>query len=821
MLYSIAALFGFAAEGIRRNKPNFVTITYTGRVCAASCDSAARVTATGAGAKRSQWIRPYGCSQITANPLVISESTFAEPGSNPPERTHFKPTPSAPHGFGAPSALPPLATSWGKMNLHPWSSSSVSRRSPKQSQLLTAVLSGLLALLLPRSAPAIIFNSTSDPTYNTTAPTGALSNSGWQYEFQWGSFLGTPIDAHHFLLAAHIGQVNPGTNFSFNGTTYTTVTFSDGSAYKDFGDLRLVQVDQPFYSYAPLYDATTDGSEVGRNVVTIGRGTQRGDPVVVNSVTKGWTWGTPDSIQRWGENQVTTTSNDPNAGPQLAFAFDASGTGNVGANEATLSTGDSSGGVFINVNGQWKLAAVNHGVTGPYGFTSTDAPFNAALTDTGGLYNRSNPNNPVFITDTPTDKPSFWLADRISPSLVAIKSYLSLPPTWNVDAGGTWSTSGNWINGGVPDGIGAEADFRYAITAPKPIMLDSNRTLGAITFDSPNGYTIAGSNTLTLDNAGAGASINVASGPHIIATPLVIHDDTTFNIIPPGAGLTLSGQMTASSRNLTKTGHGVLQFRNIRAGGLSINAGRVSVLSDGTDAGVSKVGALAIAPGALLDISNNKLIAGGNNPGTWNGSSYTGIAGLVASARNGGAWNGTTGIISSAITPGERLHGIGVAPASDLFHLTGTQTADWNGQIVTASDTLVMYTYAGDANLDGKINIDDYGRIDSNVGRSGSVFGWSSGDFNFDGKINIDDYGIIDANIGAQSQPLASAASMLALASSGPVTAVPEPATLLPLAIMALGLLAPRHRRPSFAGKKTSKGSRLQIDPREPITNPS
>ena len=48
-----------------------------------------------------------------------------------------------------------------------------------------------------------------------------------------------------------------------------------------------------------------------------------------------------------------------------------------------------------------------------------------------------------------------------------------------------------------------------------------------------------------------------------------------------------------------------------------------------------------------------------------------------------------------------------------------------------------MYTYGGDATLDGKINVDDYGRIDGNVGSSGSIFGWYNGDFNYDGKIRL------------------------------------------------------------------------------------
>ena len=106
-------------------------------------------------------------------------------------------------------------------------------------------------------------------------------------------------------------------------------------------------------------------------------------------------------------------------------------------------------------------------------------------------------------------------------------------------------------------------------------------------------------------------------------------------------------------------------------------------------------------------------------------------------------------------------------------------TAVWAGQTITGTDTLVMYTYGGDANLDGKINVDDYGKIDFNVPLG--VAGWANGDFNYDGKINVDDYGIIDFNVGIQGPPFSSESSASS-ASSANLTAVPEPgfiATLL------------------------------------------
>jgi hypothetical protein len=132
--------------------------------------------------------------------------------------------------------------------------------------------------------------------------------------------------------------------------------------------------------------------------------------------------------------------------------------------------------------------------------------------------------------------------------------------------------------------------------------------------------------------------------------------------------------------------------------------------------------------------------------GVWTGGAYNGITGLIQTGRNGGGWDGSTGIITSLAGAAD-LTTLAVAEASQVLNLSGTQTALWNGQTVDATAVLVKFTWGGDANLDGKINVDDYGGIDFNVGSSGSIFGWFNGDFNFDGKINVDDYGIIDFNV--------------------------------------------------------------------------
>src|SRR5205823_3380694 len=156
---------------------------------------------------------------------------------------------------------------------------------------------------------------TGDPNKNTTAPTDALANSGWQYEFNFRGFLGTPVAPHYFLSAAHLDGSNPpslANTFTYNNVTYNTVAFSDGAHAKDFGDLRLYKVDNTFDSYASLY-SPTDGLEFdnsivtgdkGKSVVVIGRGRQRGSDITVGGNLKGWNWGLYDQVQRWGQNKV-------------------------------------------------------------------------------------------------------------------------------------------------------------------------------------------------------------------------------------------------------------------------------------------------------------------------------------------------------------------------------------------------------------------------------------------------------------------------------------------------------------------------------------
>ncbi|MBV9008399.1 MAG: hypothetical protein JO354_04420 [Verrucomicrobia bacterium] len=273
-------------------------------------------------------------------------------------------------------------------------------------------LAAFVLCFVARTANAVILYGTDDPTVNTSAPSGALAGSGWQFEGSFGGFLGTPIAANYFVTAKHIGG-SVGQTFTFNGANYTTTAvFPDPSS-----DVQVWQISGTFPAFAPLYSAGA-GSEVNLGLVVFGRGTQRGSPVLVGSDAHlgGWLWGTGDGVQRWGTNVVSSIANDPTYGSLLRATFDA----NVSPNEAHLSVGDSGGGVFIfnSSANQWQLAGINLAVDGPFSTSASGAnPFDAAMFDTTGLFAQDDSGNWVAAPN-----PSAFYATEIAAHTPFIES---------------------------------------------------------------------------------------------------------------------------------------------------------------------------------------------------------------------------------------------------------------------------------------------------------------------------------------------------------------------------------------------------------------
>ncbi|MCX6894931.1 MAG: hypothetical protein NTZ16_05400 [Verrucomicrobia bacterium] len=283
-------------------------------------------------------------------------------------------------------------------------------------QKTAAIIFSLLLAAAP--ARAIILASTGDPACNTTAPAGTLTNSGWQYEGRWNGFLGTLIAPTFFLAARHVGG-STGQVFVLNGFNYHTVAYADSPD----SDLRVWQVAETFPVYTPLFTGT---NEVGQHCVVFGRGTQRGEPVVINGQTNGWKWGASDGVQRWGENDIASIENDPTYGGLFRCTFDRSAPT---TNECHLSSGDSSGAMFIQDGATWKLAGINLGVDGPFSADSSGSnAFQAAMLDLRGFYASDGTNWILIPTNSPTEEPSSFYCTRVSTQLGWLNSVIHFQP---------------------------------------------------------------------------------------------------------------------------------------------------------------------------------------------------------------------------------------------------------------------------------------------------------------------------------------------------------------------------------------------------------
>ena len=279
-------------------------------------------------------------------------------------------------------------------------------------QRLFGLLPAIVLLIITTQTEAVVLYRT--PTRNTSAPSGTLYNSGWQWEGKWGSFIGTPIAPNYFITAGHVGG-GVGQNFTYNWKPYTTTAMFDDPN----SDLRIYKVNGTFPSYAPLY---TQPWEIGKQMMVVGRGAQRGSEVRVNNVLKGWKQGYSDSIQSWGDNVVdAAVSGGTGNGSLLRFSFTrVGGTGN----ESILSAGDSGGGVFIKDATTWKLAGINKSVEGVFSYSgATGSGFNASLFDAGGLYFGGD-GHWRLVTDLANDIQPSSYATRISSNMPWIRSVL-------------------------------------------------------------------------------------------------------------------------------------------------------------------------------------------------------------------------------------------------------------------------------------------------------------------------------------------------------------------------------------------------------------
>jgi uncharacterized protein YaiE (UPF0345 family) len=268
-------------------------------------------------------------------------------------------------------------------------------------------------------------------------------------------------------------------------------------------------------------------------------------------------------------------------------------------------------------------------------------------------------------------------------------------------------------------------------TASFPSSSVTSITVNGSAFAENFDYNGPITQPITFNGGGGADTIIVASGTYNqVADPSPVNANLSYIVYP---GTTLSFNSSAHIGTL-------------------INQG-TTVIAQGANK-VLTIKNLSMPSTGKIDIKDNSLIYDyipGNSPlGTWNGTAYTGLMGNIVSGYNNKTWTGN-GITSSMANGTTKV--VGAAEATNVLKISSAQTGTYKSETVDGSAVIVRYTYGGDANLDGKVNVDDYVRVDSNVGLAGSN-GYYNGDLNYDGKVNVDDYVIIDSNVGIQGPQL-------------------------------------------------------------------
>ena len=324
---------------------------------------------------------------------------------------------------------------------------------------------------------------------------------------------------------------------------------------------------------------------------------------------------------------------------------------------------------------------------------------------------------------------------------------------------------------------------------------------GAYTGSNSSKVTVTGGGTTTFYNPvqlNSGATIQVSQN-----STVVFFDAVTGAGTITGSGTKdFEGGNSLMSTGLSSPGPMLVQspasltVPYVRGTTLTLY-GNTTIPANGGSAGVSQLSEIDFE-GGTLDLSNNDLLLQSTAANL--SADYATLRHAIISARAGGA-----GLTASSADG--TLTGLALACNSALPQpYSATQLFD--GLPADADSLLVKFTYAGDANLDGVVDLDDYRLMDAGylAGFDGvtKVATWTTGNFNYDGIVDYKDYALADAALLNQGSPLADEMITLHTAEFGSAftnafnAAVPEPASLTILAAGAAGLISTRRR----TGKK-------------------
>jgi len=558
-------------------------------------------------------------------------------------------------------------------------------------------------------------------------------------------------------------------------------------------DLALIQLSTPITSIAPatLY-ASSLGSEVGQTATVVGygqtgtgltgqapntAGTRRAIQNVVDAIGGAATTG--GSGQPYSFTGVSTdimlTDFDQPETPSVSLM----GASTPLTLEGASAQGDGGGGLFFTSGAQTYLAGVTS-VAGAF-------PNNPYSTQPDGHYGDYDIYTRIAVADT---------LNFLTTNLATASTYLP-------GGGNSWAGPARWSNTLIPEFAGATANFTTATSASTTVSLNTNWTVGSVTFNNVNSYTIAPgtAGTLTLDNGTNTSAITDAGGSHSISAPVVLNSNSQLSVSHAGDLLTISGNISGAGAITVAAGSVTFSASNTYSGGTTVNAGAALVISP---TGSLPSGKPVIDNGLLSILAGTKATpvilgnSGGSGDLTGSGVLSVGKAGTAAYVQLAsiGATTSVNASVStlSSLTIGSgstlditnNVLQINYASGADPLQtirgylqsayskgnwqnagLTsttvqaqvaankGTTNGIWSmgyadgnddGHTVAAAGQLIVEpVLAADANFDGKVDFNDLLLLAQNVGSA--TGDWMHADFNYDSLVDFNDLLILAQNI--------------------------------------------------------------------------
>jgi autotransporter-associated beta strand protein len=367
------------------------------------------------------------------------------------------------------------------------------------------------------------------------------------------------------------------------------------------------------------------------------------------------------------------------------------------------------------------------------------------------------------------------------------------------------------------DGTGAVGAINGNLTGTGAIVLASTNVTKLFDVGGSNAFfggsvTVAGTQTIRLGAAsGSGlATWNLPAGGTISTNS---GTTSSVTIIPLGA---LNGVATSTLKGYNAGGTGGNTAYQL--GDAGVNANFQGNIIDGlSGATVRTVSIIKSGATSTQTLSGSNSYTGVTqvNAGTLvlsqpNSWALSALTTATPTATNGSIVNGgrlifdyTGNVANSPATTVKNALTAGFAEATRFstgLIRTGNVVDNNHGLGWTddgSTKVTVAYTYYGDADLNGSVNIADFNTLAAHFASSGT---WQTGDFNYDGVVNLLDLNAVATNFGATPvlSTLPSSIPLGALLSNNSPalgTLVPEPASLGMIALGATALLRRRRRQ--------------------------